>query len=123
MDVYFPHVPVQLVHSLRYENLELSSPHRMVPHGLLELLQHQKNSEESHTEVVMIQYLWQWDVLEPSSPHRVMGDLGQKEILGQQQNSMGLPTETVHMSRWVTLEPSSTLRMEQVGLKELLEQR
>ena len=72
----------------------------------------------------MIQYLWQWVVLEPSSPHRmVMGHLGLQGLLGQQKNSMELPTETVHMSRWVTLEPSSPQQMEPVGLKELLEQR
>ena len=48
-------------------------------------------------EAVLIQYLWQWVVLEPSLPHQMMGHLGLKEILGQQIDSMELPTETVHL--------------------------
>ena len=75
----------------------------------------------------MIQYLWQWVVLEPSSPHRmVMEHLGLELMirrLGQEKNSMELLTETVNLLRWVNLEPSSPLQMEPVGLKELLEQR
>ena len=75
-------------------------------------------------EAVMIQYLWQWVVQEPSSPHRmVMEHLGLQGLQGQEKNSMELLTETVHMSRGVTLEPSSPQQMEPVGLKELLEQR
>ena len=86
------------VPSLRWEYLAPSLPHRVVPHGLHKLLQHQKNSEESLMEEVKIQYLWQWVVLEPSSPHRmVMVHLGLQELQGQQIVSMELPTETVHL--------------------------
>ena len=50
-------------------------------------------------EAVLIQYLWQWVVQEPSSPHfgGNVDHFGLKEILGQEKNSMELPTETVHL--------------------------
>ena len=96
----------------------------MVPHGLLKLLEHQKNSEVSPMEAVMIQNLWQWVVKEPFSLHRmVMVHLGLQALQGQQLVSMELLTETVHLSQWVTRGPFSPQQTESVGLRELQEQR
>ena len=66
-------------------------PHRMQPHGLQGLLEHQTNSMESPTET---DYSWQWVNQEPSSPLR-MESLGLQELREHRIFSKESHTETV----------------------------